>query len=412
MTKLMPSVKFCLSALLRTNKCEEGMKHSLFAATYTAMAIVLGGAPSTESRAQTAYIPNNSSNTVSVIDTYATPNIVTATILVGNGPLGVAVALDGSKVYIGNQNDNTVSVIETTTNMVIGSPINVGVSPSELAVAPDGSKVYVSNANYNVNPGICAPNTVSVIHTIITPPDATPLNGVTSISGVGSGGRGLAITPDGSTVFVVSGWPCYAVYVIDTASQSVINTIPLTQGDPVLAAISPDGSKVFVSNDNGVVSVIGITHPTPTTTSYTVEPTPIALLSTWGLAVTPDGKWLYAGAGNNVDVINTATNAYTTISGFKDARGLAVTPDGSKVYVTNAGVTPGYVSVIDSNPASPTYLQIIVPQITVGNGPIPRGVFIGQFKKDICVPCVAAIAFFLLSVCKFKGHKNPGGICG
>jgi YVTN family beta-propeller protein len=66
----------------------EGMKHSLFAATYTAMAIVLGGAPSTESRAQTAYIPNNSSNTVSVIDIYATPNIVTATILVGNGPSG------------------------------------------------------------------------------------------------------------------------------------------------------------------------------------------------------------------------------------------------------------------------------------------------------------------------------------
>jgi len=221
--------------------------------------------------------------------------------------------------------------------------------------------------------------------------------------------------------------------VIDTASQSVINTIPLTQGDPVLAAISPDGSKVFVSNDNGVVSVIGITHPTPTTTSYTVEPTPIALLSTWGLAVTPDGKWLYAGAGNNVDVINTATNAYTTISGFKDARGLAVTPDGSKVYVTNAGVTPGYVSVIDSNPASPTYLQIIVPQITVGNGPIPRGVFIGQFKKDICKnggwqkitfapgpfknqgACVAGIGLlFLLSICKFKAHKNnpAGGICG
>src|SRR6516162_7651936 len=49
---------------------------------------------STEALAQNAYITNNFSNTVSVIDTVS--NMVTATIPVGTGPWGVAVSPDGS----------------------------------------------------------------------------------------------------------------------------------------------------------------------------------------------------------------------------------------------------------------------------------------------------------------------------
>jgi YVTN family beta-propeller protein len=41
----------------------------------------------------------------------------------------------------------TVSVINTATNMVVGSPITAGalISPTGVAVTPDGSKVYVTN---------------------------------------------------------------------------------------------------------------------------------------------------------------------------------------------------------------------------------------------------------------------------
>jgi len=49
-------------------------------------------------RAQNAYITNQFSNTVSVIDT-ATDTVI-ATIPVGLTPFGVAVSPDGSKVYI------------------------------------------------------------------------------------------------------------------------------------------------------------------------------------------------------------------------------------------------------------------------------------------------------------------------
>jgi YVTN family beta-propeller protein len=106
-------------------------------------------------RAQNAYITNQASNTVSVIAT-ATNTVVGSPVPVGNGPQGVAVTPDGSKVYVANFGDNTVSVIATATNMVVGSPITVGNNPRGVAVTPDGSTVYVANTGRN---------TVSVIAT-------------------------------------------------------------------------------------------------------------------------------------------------------------------------------------------------------------------------------------------------------
>lgn len=73
---------------------DEGMTRSFSAALIAAIAIVLGGAPSS---AQNAYITNAASNTVSVIDTAT--NTVVGTIPVGNFPIvfpiGVAVTPDG-----------------------------------------------------------------------------------------------------------------------------------------------------------------------------------------------------------------------------------------------------------------------------------------------------------------------------
>jgi YVTN family beta-propeller protein len=64
---------------------------------------------------------------VSVIDTAT--NTAIATILVGNGPAGVAVTPDGSKVYVANSElSNSVSVIDTKTNTVTAT-IPVGSFP-------------------------------------------------------------------------------------------------------------------------------------------------------------------------------------------------------------------------------------------------------------------------------------------
>jgi YVTN family beta-propeller protein len=53
---------------------------------------------------------------------------------------------DGTSVYVTNQFSNTVSVIDTVTNTVTAT-IPVGAGPVGVAVTPDGSTVYVANFN-------------------------------------------------------------------------------------------------------------------------------------------------------------------------------------------------------------------------------------------------------------------------
>src|SRR5437868_8414731 len=100
-----------------------------------------------------AYITNNGSNNVSVIDTAS--NTVTATVAVGPNPTGVAVHPAGTRVYVANQSSNNVSVIDTASNTVTAT-VAVGTFPTGVAVNPAGTRIYVTNQ---------ASNTVSVLDT-------------------------------------------------------------------------------------------------------------------------------------------------------------------------------------------------------------------------------------------------------
>ena len=198
--------------------------------------------------APSAYVVNScasrsncSNGTVSVIDTAT--NAVTAVISVGNTPRGVAVSLDGSRVYVANAcagsscSNGTVSVIDTATNAVTGSAIPVGNTPLGVAVSPDGSRVYVANANSS---------TVSVID--------TANDTVTAVIPVGNTPFGVAVNPDSSRAYVTH--ENGTVSVIDTANDTVTAVIPVGH-IPVGVAVSPDGSRVYVANQLGnTVSVI------------------------------------------------------------------------------------------------------------------------------------------------------------
>ena len=113
-------------------------RRSIAAVTGLAVAWLVTPVPAI---AQNAYITNqgtypNFSNNVTVIDTIT--NKVVTTIEVGLAPSGVAVAPDGTKVYVANETVNgTVSVIDTATNAV-SATIAVGNNPIGVAVKPDG----------------------------------------------------------------------------------------------------------------------------------------------------------------------------------------------------------------------------------------------------------------------------------
>ena len=127
------------------------------------------------------------------------------------------------------------------------------------------------------------------------------------------------------------------MWVINTATNAVIKTVEV--GDlPSGVAVSPNSSRVYVTNAApiGTVSVINSTTNTVTET-IPVGNSPI------GVAVSPNGARVYItnrgypGPGS-LQVINAATNDVTeTLEVGEDAWALAVSSDEERIYVTNLG---------------------------------------------------------------------------
>jgi YVTN family beta-propeller protein len=103
--------------------------------------------------------------------------------------------------------------------LVVGSPITVNSQAFGVAVTPDGSKVYVVN---NVSQGA---GTVTVIATATNTVVGSPI-------AVGVNPFGVAVTPDGSKVYVANSGSLSipgTVSVLDTATNTVVGP-PITVG--------------------------------------------------------------------------------------------------------------------------------------------------------------------------------------
>jgi YVTN family beta-propeller protein len=287
-----------------------------------------------------AYVANQGSNTVSVIDTrtgqlvdtnLATPTVIDP-IAVGSSPISV-VATSNGKVYVANSGGGTVSVISTSTNKVTKT-IQVGSSPQGLAVSPDGTKVYVANSGSG---------TVSVINTSSDAlVDTNPATwwAVDSIT-VGSSPTGLAVSPDGTRLYVANKGSG-TVSVVNTANYTVAKTITVGS-QPSGVAVSSDNKSVYVANTGtNNVTVIDATNAAGNT--YTVIKT-TALgtgSSPSSVKFSPDGSLAYVAGGNDtISVLDTKTGALIRTFAMDPtaeagAHVLTVSPDGNTIYVTDA----------------------------------------------------------------------------
>jgi YVTN family beta-propeller protein len=121
------------------------------------------------------------------------------------------------------------------------------------------------------------------------------------------------------------------VSVIDTATNTVSATI-CVGNRPYGVAITPDGAKLYVTNQECTVSVIATATNTVTATIQVGN-------RPYGVAVTPDGGKVYVANNEffgSVSVIDTKTDAVVdTITVGSLPIGVAVTPDGASVYIAN-----------------------------------------------------------------------------
>lgn len=303
---------------------------------------------------------------LSMIDTDPTSaayNYVTATIAVaGMGSQPVAVSPDGMRVYA-LLNGGRIAVIDadpgSSSYNTVTATITAGVNSRGLAVTPDSKKIYVTNWGTTQNTGTIQDSAVMVID--VDPDSATYTTATTTITSIICP-TAVAVSPNGTAVYVTSTDVnnLYAqVSVIDTVSNAVSSTINLNTATPTAVNFSPDGTRAYVLITNqpsptggiGTVSVID-TATKSVIASIGVDNSPI------GMAVSPDGKYVYVTnsgfsnttnvPGNSVSVIDAGTNRVTaTLDAGNIPYGVAVSPISGLLYV--AAVGNNAVSVIDPN---------------------------------------------------------------
>jgi YVTN family beta-propeller protein len=246
------------------------------------------------------------------------------------------VAMYGNTLYFADTGNDTVAVIDSAALDVDNyenpaeTLIHVGFDPQNLAVTPDGSQVWVADSGPQT--GQPSLGGISVI--------SAATDTVTSTLSLPTDPRQIAFSPSGAIAYVTTS---DGVFVINTASLKVVALIR-GLGNPEDVAVSPDGKAVYVTNTvQNLVDVISAA------TNNVTRAIKVGQLP-WQLAISSDGSKLYVADGdsNAISVISTASGRVTdTISDAGDPVSVALTPDGSELWV--GGLTSGIVTVFDTN---------------------------------------------------------------
>ena len=160
--------------------------------------------------------------------------------------------------------------------------------------------------------------------------------------------------------------------VINTSTRTKVAAIPLGEGCLCVfenAAVSKDGSRIFVSNFyNNTVSVVD-TATNSLIQTLNVQPFP------GSVAVSPDGTRLYVNTVLSpnpgyvvqvLDIVSGTTLATIPLNVPQSGSGMAIAPDGTRLYVTNQALNGSNVKVID------TTSNTVIATIPLGS--VPRGI--------------------------------------
>jgi YVTN family beta-propeller protein len=213
---------------------------------------------------------------------------------VGQAPANPVASPDGSTLYVTNwRSDNpTLHVLDAATlaeRYVLRFPPALGASPHGLCVTRDGTTVYTTHEEagsvFEIRPGSTAEQSsltfiplagrdtrrLQPLQVVLDAAERfayvtclnagevqvidTVLDEVVKVIPIGGNPWLAALTGDGSRIYVAN-WGKNAVDVIDTAAQELVATLTnQTVGEPVFArphgvAMSADGTQVYVTNEN------------------------------------------------------------------------------------------------------------------------------------------------------------------
>ena len=194
-------------------------------------------------------------------------------------------------------------------------------SPPDVAITPNGSTAYVTSGFGSVIPISVSTNTAG-----------TPIS-------LGNSTWAIAITPDGKSAYVTDRFSG-SVSKIDLASGTVVGA-PITVGnEPTAIAITPVGKSAYVTNQaDDTVSVINLASGT-VGAPITVGDGPSSV------SITPDGARVYVlnSLAGTLSRINPATNTVVATIASVPGETLVISPSGSRAYALRtfptSGITP------------------------------------------------------------------------
>jgi YVTN family beta-propeller protein len=186
------------------------------------------------------YVANNLDNTVRFLD--STTGALKATVPVGSYPYTTLASQDGKRVYVSNWGDATVSAIDVASRSVVAA-IKVGDHPSAMAFGPHDF-LYVADSNSDAISAIQTSRNREVKRFSLAPYKGAQLS---------SSPEGLAVSPDGSTLYVANAGADEIVVVdLDPGGEpeNVRGRIP-TAWYPTSVVTSLDGRTLYVTNAKG-----------------------------------------------------------------------------------------------------------------------------------------------------------------
>jgi YVTN family beta-propeller protein len=243
--------------------------------------------------------------------------------------------------------DATVVPISVATNTV-GTPIDVGAAANGMAITPDGSTLYVSDA-------------VDQVVTPVTLPAGVVGKPIQVHPSVGS----IAITPNGRRAYAADGADS-VVIPINLTSKTAGKPIGVGTGGPFGIAITPDGKTVYVADeDTGTVTPIAVR------TNTAGAPIKVGGGPS-GVVVGPAGKTVYVTNQNTggVTPINVRSGVPGSLIGSDRCPiGIAITPDQPPVAAFSERVRPhGHASRFNASASYPQSTPIATYAWNWGDG--------------------------------------------
>jgi len=289
---------------------------------------------------KTAYVANQDDDTVTPITTAT--NTPGKPINVGALPTAIAITPDGRTAYVVSYGfgQGTVTPINTATNAP-GPPINVGFDPQAVVITPDGRTAYVLNAGGY---------TGTLSGQVYEAGSITPISTATNRPGrtIEIGGSptlvAMAISPNGQTAYVLAHPPEKFTppepegdgFVVPVATATDQPAKPVSVGELASGlAITPDGKTLYIADSKS-------NEVTPIATATSTAGQPISTGDAGPVAVVagPGGQTVYAvgesgeALNGSVTPIATATNQQGSPIGVgASPKAIVITPSGSTPYL-------------------------------------------------------------------------------